>query len=133
MQYPFTCDRCGYDLLVICPVAERERARYCPTCMTQLRRVFTAPIINADLEKDRPENQLGRILTRSTSRKDWHEALLKASSKHNEACETAPGDDYKYTSVDDILSTGLHPKMTKEAVMNWREANIPKDDFDAAP
>lgn len=134
MIYLFICDECGKRKEVSRPVEARNLPVFCyhiqdeQAHLVLMRRKLTVPIVNADLEKDRPENQLFRILSKSNSRGEWKEyERYYAEGREKEA--EADSEPAKTTTVDDILATGIRPDWTKEAVMQWREDHIPKDDF----
>lgn len=143
MTYSFKCDHCGKQIDLQRPVDERDQPVFClhnnrkgEASIHKMRRLIAIPIINCHLEKDKPENDLGFILSGgSSSEKDKLDALkkdAKRAEKSESKRKDKPLPEQKMVTVDDILKTGLHPSMTKEQVQNWRAKNIPKDEL-AAP
>jgi hypothetical protein len=99
--------------------------------IVQMDRVVSRFLFNADLEKDRPENQLGRILTKSNSRQDWHEALKKDYEKAEKDREGWDMTPTKEVTMDDI---DIHGAWTAahagpDQLQRWRNDNIKQDDF----
>lgn len=129
MFYQFECEKCNHTTIVQRSVADRNKPLKCPK-KHLMRRVISKPYFTANLEKDKPENQLYRVLTKSNSREDWlrrqREDEARYASKEAKETPLPPS-----RSMDDILSSGIveAARSSKEAVQRWREDNIPKDDF----
>ena len=59
MRYEFECETCGLQRVVERTVENRNMPLTCTCCNSQMARLMSAPIINANLIKDLPENKYG--------------------------------------------------------------------------
>lgn len=57
MRYEFECETCGLERIVERAVENRNIPLVCTCCNSQMRRLMSTPIVNANLMKDRPENK----------------------------------------------------------------------------
>ena len=138
MNYVYKCPECGRRIEIDRPVKDRNDFIPCyhyndgSLHVIGMKRFFTVPFINCNLQKDNPENDVGRILSGSSSKRDQLGVMREDAKKYEDSRKNWDTSEPKYTSVDDILSMGLRPDMTREAVQNWREKNIPKDNLATA-
>lgn len=143
MWYVWKCPECEQPRTVQQSVADRDTPEFCVHTKADkrgarlhfvlMRRVYLPPIINANLEKDRPENNLYRILTGSSSARDQLERMKREDEGYHKDREGWEESMPKETTLDDIDVAGCWQAANAgpEQLGRWRKDNIPADDFAA--
>jgi hypothetical protein len=139
VTYLFECPECRVRREIVCSVAERNEPRFCfhansvSARVVLMERKLTVPIVNANLEKDKPENQIGRVLTHSNSREDWlrrEKAELENYERGREDWDTSVPKEVTLNDID-VSGAWQAANSGPEALERWRTANIAPDDFAA--
>ena len=96
-----------------------------------MRRVYTVPIVNANLEKDKPENQMYRVISKSSSKLDQLAVARRENERYERKFAGVDTSEPKHVTVDDIMQTGVLQAANAgpEQLQRWRKDHIPKDDF----
>jgi len=138
--YLFECPNCGYRESRFLPMSKRNEDFFHIDLdermvghMSRMERIFTPFHFTAQLEKDKDENQLLRIITKSNSRKDWLEEERRQVEKNDADLARAEevNHDSRYVPMSEIDVQGAWTAAHagEEQLERWRRDNIKEVEF----
>ena len=138
--YVFECPACGMKVEKFLPMSRRDDEffhfdfdRNMVGHMARMRRIFTPFQFCANLEKDKSENQVLRILSGSSSPSDWKEIERQQEQRNAEAIAVAEKDreESRYVPMSelDLQGAWTAAHAGQDQLMRWRQDNIKPVDF----